>query len=138
MKLQYVNDISEQNQKALNEYLDYTRSLKTKEFSNIEKLKQDKIQHLALKSRAKSQKIKGRSKAVYMPKAGYDKETEEHINSSDSIITSEQLQEMIDLRDNYKNLESKNLENLEEAKSQYYSLLDKSKEEMKNKNDKSK
>ena len=42
MKLQYVNDISEQNQKALNEYLDYTRSLKTKEFSNIEKLKQDK------------------------------------------------------------------------------------------------
>ena len=138
MKLQYVNDISEQNQKALNEYLEYTRSLKTKEFSNIEKLKQDKIQHLAVKSRAKSQKIKGRSKAVYMPKAGYDKETEEHINSSDSIITSEQLQEMIDLRDNYKNLESKNLENLEEAKSQYYSLLDKSKEEMKNKNDKSK
>ena len=73
-----------------------------------------------------------------MPKTGNNKETEENINSSDSIITSEQLQEMIDLRDNYKNLESKNLENLEEAKSQYYSLLDKSKEEMKNKNDKSK
>lgn len=138
MKLQYVKDISEQNQQTLNEYLDYTRSLKTKEFSNIEKLKQDKIQQLAVKSRAKSQKIKGRSKAVYMPKAGYDKETEENINSSDSIISSEQLQEMIDLRDNYKNLESKNLENLEEAKSQYYSLLDKSKEEIKNKNDKSK